>query len=43
MSRTAYALGAVLLCALALRLWGIDYGLPYDLTADEPHQIVQAL
>jgi hypothetical protein len=29
--------------ALALRLWGITFGLPYDLTADEPHQIVQAL
>ena len=29
--------------ALAVRLWGIAFGLPYDLTADEPHQIVQAL
>lgn len=29
--------------ALLLRLWGISFGLPYDLTADEPHQIIQAL
>jgi len=26
-----------------VRLWGIAFGLPYDLTADEPHQILQAL
>jgi hypothetical protein len=36
-------LTAVVGTALALRLWGLTYGLPYDLTADEPHQIVQAL
>jgi hypothetical protein len=29
--------------ALGLRLWGITFGLPNDLTADEPHYIVQAL
>ena len=34
---------AIVLLAIALRLWGISFGLPYDLTADEPHQIVQAL
>jgi 4-amino-4-deoxy-L-arabinose transferase-like glycosyltransferase len=39
----AVALGSILLLALAVRLWGIAFGLPYDLTADEPHQIVQAL
>ena len=37
------SLGAVVGLALALRLWGVAFGLPYDLTADEPHQIVQAL
>jgi 4-amino-4-deoxy-L-arabinose transferase-like glycosyltransferase len=41
--RTALALLAIVAIALALRLWGIAFGLPYDLTADEPHQIVQAL
>jgi hypothetical protein len=39
----AIALGSILLLALAVRLWGIAFGLPYDLTADEPHQILQAL
>jgi 4-amino-4-deoxy-L-arabinose transferase-like glycosyltransferase len=39
----AAALGSILVLALAVRLWGIAFGLPYDLTADEPHQIVQAL
>lgn len=29
--------------ALVLRVWGIAFGVPHDLTADEPHYIVQAL
>ena len=33
------ALAAVLLGALALRLWGIDYGLPYAYHPDEPFMI----
>jgi hypothetical protein len=37
------ALCIVVGTAVALRLWGTSFGLPYDLTADEPHQIVQAL
>ena len=40
---TPLLLAAVVGGALALRLWGVGFGLPYDLTADEPHQIVQAL
>jgi hypothetical protein len=42
-SATSLTLLAVLGVAIAVRLWGIAFGLPYDLTADEPHQIVQAL
>ena len=34
---------AVFALALGLRLWGIGFGVPHDLTADEPHYIVQAL
>jgi hypothetical protein len=34
---------AIFVLALALRLWGIGFALPYDFTADEPHHIVQAL
>jgi hypothetical protein len=41
--RTHLACLAVFGVAIGLRLWGIAFGLPYDLTADEPHQIVQAL
>jgi 4-amino-4-deoxy-L-arabinose transferase-like glycosyltransferase len=41
--RTGALLLAIAATAVALRLWGITFGLPYDLTADEPHQIVQAL
>jgi 4-amino-4-deoxy-L-arabinose transferase-like glycosyltransferase len=37
------AILVVFCLAVAVRLWGIQFGLPYDLTADEPHQIVQAL
>ena len=44
MNRTvALTLAGIFAIAVGLRLWGIAYGLPYDLTADEPHQIVQAL
>ena len=38
-----YALLAVLGLALFLRLWGITFGLPYDFTPDEVHEIVRAL
>jgi len=38
--RSALAIFGLALC---LRLWGLDFGLPYDLTADEPHYILQAL
>lgn len=37
------ALFAVLAAALGLRLWGIGFGLPYDFTPDEIHEIVRAL
>jgi MFS family permease len=33
---------AVVWLALGLRVWGIGFGLPYDLTPDEPHHIFQA-
>ncbi len=33
---------AVLAVALGLRVWGIDFGLPYELTHDEIHEIVRA-
>jgi hypothetical protein len=33
--RAASAVGALLIGALALRLWGIDHGLPYVFNADE--------
>ena len=38
-----WPLATVFLLALAVRAWGANFGLPYDLTADEPHQILQAL
>ena len=41
--RTHRAAIAIFALAAILRLWGITFGLPYDLTADEPHYIVQAL
>jgi 4-amino-4-deoxy-L-arabinose transferase-like glycosyltransferase len=41
--RLRTALAVVFFLALALRLWGIGFALPYDFTADEPHHIVQAL
>jgi len=37
------AIGAITLLALFVRVWGTNFGLPYDFTADEPHQILQAL
>ena len=37
------AIGAIALLALIVRVWGTSFGLPYDFTADEPHQILQAL
>lgn len=33
----------ILGAALGLRLWGINFGLPYDFTPDEVHEIVRAL
>jgi len=38
-----YALLGILGVALGLRLWGISFGLPYDFTPDEVHEIVRAL
>ncbi|TFH48594.1 MAG: glycosyltransferase family 39 protein [Lysobacterales bacterium] len=38
-----YAVLAILSVALGLRLWGIGFGLPYDFTPDEVHEIVRAL
>jgi 4-amino-4-deoxy-L-arabinose transferase-like glycosyltransferase len=38
-----WCLGGVLLVALALRLWGIDFGLPYVVHPDEPYWITHAL
>ena len=40
--------GTAMLCAITVlsftvRVWGAHFGLPYDFTADEPHQILQAL
>jgi 4-amino-4-deoxy-L-arabinose transferase-like glycosyltransferase len=40
---TAGCLAAVLLVALALRLWGINYGLPYVEHPDEPYWVNGAL
>ena len=41
--RLGRALWAVFLVALGLRVWGIDFGLPYDFTPDEIHEILRAL
>ena len=38
-----YSLLTILGVALGLRLWGISFGLPYDFTPDEVHEIVRAL
>jgi len=40
--RTFYVLIAVLAAALVFRLWGIAFGMPYDLTYDEVHEMVRA-
>jgi 4-amino-4-deoxy-L-arabinose transferase-like glycosyltransferase len=37
------ALLGILVLALVVRVWGISFGLPYDFTADEIHEIVRAL
>jgi hypothetical protein len=39
----AAALLAIFLLAFGLRVWGISFGLPYDFTPDELHEIVRAL
>lgn len=41
--RLTYGLLGILGVALGLRLWGINFGLPYDFTPDEVHEIVRAL
>ncbi len=38
-----WALIALVLLALGLRVWGIRFGLPYDFTPDEIHEILRAL
>ncbi|MEA2156973.1 MAG: hypothetical protein QOE11_3113, partial [Solirubrobacteraceae bacterium] len=38
------AIGAVLVLALGLRLWGVDHGLPYAYNADEnAHFVTRAI
>ena len=37
------AVTVIAVLALLVRVWGTSFGLPYDFTADEPHQILQAL
>jgi len=42
--RWGLAIGAVLLLALGLRLWGVDHGLPYAYNADEnAHFVTRAI
>jgi hypothetical protein len=41
--RVIYLLASILALALGLRVWGITFGLPYDFTPDEIHEIVRAL
>ena len=38
-----WALGAILLIALTLRLWGVDFGLPYRTHSHEYHEVHRAL
>ncbi len=40
--RLTWLLIVILGIALGLRVWGIAFGLPYDLTFDEVHEIVRA-
>jgi hypothetical protein len=42
-NRAIYLLLVILGIALGLRVWGITFGLPYDFTYDEPHEILRAL
>lgn len=42
LSKTRLALAAILLLALGLRLWGIDFGLPYEYHVDEVQYVRQA-
>ena len=42
-AQVAWLLAAILLLALGLRVWGIDFGLPYELTSDESKEILRAL
>jgi len=38
-----YLLIAILALAFVLRVWGIGYGLPYQLYMDEIHEVIRAL
>jgi len=38
-----WALWLIIVLALSLRLWGIRFGMPYDFTPDEVHEIMRAL
>jgi hypothetical protein len=40
-TQVTYLLLAVLVLALGLRVWGITFGLPYDFTYDEVHEVVR--
>lgn len=40
---TIYILASIFLLALGLRVWGISFGMPYDFTPDEVHEIIRAL
>jgi hypothetical protein len=42
-SRAKWLLLGILILALGLRIWGIDFGLPYELTNDEGKEILRAL
>jgi len=42
-SMASYFLASIICLALFLRVWGISFGLPYDFTPDEIHEIVRAL
>jgi hypothetical protein len=41
--KACWALAGVLGVALVLRLWGIDYGLPYVYWTDEYHEVMRAM
>jgi hypothetical protein len=43
LDKSALILIAIFGSAFALRVWGISFGLPYDFTPDEIHEIVRAL